>query len=112
MEKLQEYALLKMRIKDVEDQLKALEKEIIPMVEKAEDMKLTQEYGTFSITDHVMYEYGEKVQTLEKKVKELKEIEKIKGTAVKKTKPKFVFMPAKYAVPPGAYTNEVKSFHS
>ena len=114
MDTLQEYALLKARIKDCEDRLKTLEPDIIGKLKERSDMEdknLKKEYGTFYLLNKKKYTYSEAVSEEQglldiqiEKVKSLKQYEEEKGIAqVVSSESSLVFKSAKMVMPKGVY---------
>ena len=101
--KFEQYALLKMQVHALEYKIEELKKVLIPYVEKAEDMKIQEEYGTFFMKEGVKYEYSKTLVKKEAQIKELKQEEQKSGKAKKIVTPQFVFTPARLTVPAGAY---------
>ncbi len=106
MKILETYALLKAKIKQLEDEVKLLSPEIQKEVEE-NGKPIKEAYGTFSmITSSIKsYTYSETVKDAENTVETMKAVEVANGTAQAEVKEKtyLKFLPERIALPPGAY---------
>jgi hypothetical protein len=102
MKILEEYALTKAKIKDLQDQCKQIEPVIIEMIKKSGEA-IKEDYGTFQTVIRKSFTYSEKLTEKIKKIEEDKKVEEIKGIAKSTDKEMFRFMPSKFAMPKGFY---------
>lgn len=83
--KLKLYAELKGKVKALEDELKALQPEILAdlkeRTKELADKSIRFEFGTFSITERKTWEYTEMLMEKEKELKESKKAEELAGIA-------------------------------
>ena len=98
MDKYQVYALNKAKIKDLQDECKRLEEELLSEVQKAGE-PIKKEYGTFAIMKRRSFVYSAKLTAKIEEVETAKKVEEIKGTATVTEKEFFKFTPSKYAMP-------------
>lgn len=105
MDKYQTYALNKAKIKDLQDECKKIEEEILPEVKKAGE-PVKRDYGVFMIVSKKSFTYSERLTSKIEEIEKLKDIEEINGKATVTEKESFRFTPSKYAMPKGTQTFE------
>lgn len=96
----EQYATLKMQIKDIEDKLAVLAPQIKKELEGVEDMKIKEDYGSFTIVPITRYKYAE---SFKKKIKEMQNEEIVSKRAEAVYTEELRYTPARIGPPVGGY---------
>ncbi len=90
---LKKYEALKLEAKVIEEQIKALQPEVIPYIPEGSEVQTDQ--GSFSVARKTEYVYSPELQTDEVSLKERKALEVQTGTATAKPGALYVVYRAK-----------------
>jgi hypothetical protein len=78
---LREYASLKTKVAELEEQIKELQPLIIDLVDENQGRINDKELGSFYFTERTTWEYSPKVMKKEQELKDLKKVEELKKIA-------------------------------